>query len=163
MTNLLNFIQFDYYMFVYMSFKTLSWNVYPMFYGKISTHLTSDNVKKALEMENALIVNSSLVESLLELRLAEYLSNSSFRQKTNLAKKFKYEFLLWLTGKRDIRSAMSVAINHPSREFMLFYFGKGKSGLNLLMKKLQAKKLPDQLTHDFNPIRLEKISVSRVL
>ncbi|MEM3075738.1 MAG: hypothetical protein QW590_02855, partial [Candidatus Bilamarchaeaceae archaeon] len=59
--------------------------------------------------EGIIAVRSDFARSKEEFYLAYLLAKLAFKNKKNIAKKFKYEFLLWLTGKRDIRSALAVS------------------------------------------------------
>ena len=56
---------------------------------------------------NAVLINTDLVHSTKEIELAKYLTNRSFERKDNIANDPKLEFLLWLSGKNDIKSAMA--------------------------------------------------------
>ena len=59
--------------------------------------------------EDALAVSMNAARTEEETRLAQALAERSFAAGTNIEKKFKYEFLLWLTGKTDIKSALAAA------------------------------------------------------
>ncbi len=50
-------------------------------------------------------MDASFVESEEEIVLAEYLAKKSFKTKP-IAKQFRFEFLLWLAGTKDIKSAL---------------------------------------------------------
>ena len=126
-----------------------------MLYYRISTDLSVTEINKLLDDEDAIIVSLVAVTSELQLELAEHLAKSSFEQKINLANKFKYEFLLWLTGKRDIRSAMNVTLPKNTDDSLLVIFGKTRKFENINLIKIK-------LSRTFNPIALERISTSRV-
>ena len=112
-----------------------------------------------LKDEDALAIDSNFVKSELELKLAEQLTISSFKQNINIANKFKYEFLLWLSGKRDIRSAMEVTLPKSNKNMLIVVFGTNSLKIfSLLNAKVIKKKLPKT----FDPIALERISTSRV-
>ncbi|MEM2909339.1 MAG: KEOPS complex subunit Cgi121 [Candidatus Bilamarchaeaceae archaeon] len=104
--------------------------------------------------EGIIAVRSDFARSKEEFYLAYLLAKLAFKNKKNIAKKFKYEFLLWLTGKRDIRSAL--AVSEP----------KGKMCLLILFKRKKyeriGKRLPLKLRKHADPLALERISLSRV-
>jgi tRNA threonylcarbamoyladenosine modification (KEOPS) complex Cgi121 subunit len=102
--------------------------------------------------EDAIAVRSNIVKSGEEIALAYLLAELAFKNKKNIANKFKYEFLLWLTGKTDIKSALD--ISEP----------KGNECIVVAFKneKIAGKQLPLKLQKKAEPLDLEKISLSRV-
>lgn len=99
--------------------------------------------------EDAIAIRKDLVKSEEEIKLAYHLAELSFKNKKNIAKKFKYEFLLWLTGKTDIKSALT--LSSP----------KGKECIAVVFKdKISGK--PSGLKKTAEPLEIEKISLSRV-
>jgi len=108
---------------------------------------------------DALVLDPSVAESKEELELSFYLAKKSLSKKSALAKKMKYEFLLWLTGKTDIRSAMKKSTPKNANELLIMILsGKKEHVLKTLganEKKKTLKKIADQL-------RLEEISLSRI-
>lgn len=101
------------------------------------------------EQEDAVIINPEKVKSFEELELAYLLSKKSFKNKKNIAKKFKYEFLLWLSGKTDINSAIR-------------YFETSKKKKLLILFKGKIKAKPAKLKKTAEPLDLERISLSRI-
>lgn len=99
--------------------------------------------------ENAVLLDPEKVKSGEELELAHYLAKKSFKNKSNIAKKFKYEFLLWLSGKTDISSAIRYSKTSRKEKLLVVFNGE----LNLKSAKL--KKTAD-------PLDLERISLSRI-
>jgi len=100
--------------------------------------------------EDAISVRKDLVKSEEEIKLAHHLAELSFKSKKNIAKKFKYEFLLWLTGKTDIKSALRIS-EPKQKECIAVVFGdstvKGKA---------------HNLKRTAEPLDIEKISLSRI-
>ncbi len=130
-----------------------------MICAEISSDLSMNETNAILKDEDALAIDSNFVKSELELKLAEQLTISSFKQNINIANKFKYEFLLWLSGKRDIRSAMEVTLPKSNKNMLIVVFGTNSLKIfSLLNAKVIKKKLPKT----FDPIALERISTSRV-
>jgi tRNA threonylcarbamoyladenosine modification (KEOPS) complex Cgi121 subunit len=85
-----------------------------------------------------------------EIELAYHLAKKSFAGKKNIARKFKYEFLLWLSGTRDIKNAMKKTAPEKGKPFLLIVFSGQMKG-----EKPALKKTAD-------PLRLERISLSRI-
>jgi tRNA threonylcarbamoyladenosine modification (KEOPS) complex Cgi121 subunit len=111
--------------------------------------------------EGALVVGTGAVRSLEELQLAHYLAERSLEKKTNVANKLKFEFLLWLTGKTDIRSAIAAAAPETGGNALVVVFS-GR-GTDALVKKLEALGAVDaHLDKDAQPLALERISLSRL-
>ena len=117
-----------------------------------------DALLKKIQGSDVLLVDPSCVESKEQLELAYYLANKSFEQKTNIARDFKLEFLLWLTGKRDIRSAMEAAKPKNSMVLAIIFSGSKKK----IIDTLGAKELKLKFKKT-DPITLEKISLSRII
>ena len=93
-------------------------------------------------------INPERVHSMEELELAYLLAKEAFRKKKNIAKKFRYEFLLWLSGKTNIKSAIKWA--EPSKEALLVLFEGSR--------KLKPAKLEKRA----EPLEIERISLSRI-
>jgi tRNA threonylcarbamoyladenosine modification (KEOPS) complex Cgi121 subunit len=99
--------------------------------------------------EDAVLINPEKVKSMEELELAYLLAKKSFKNKRNIAKQFKYEFLLWLSGKTDIKSALEY-FKTPKKQKLLVLF---KGGMKLKQAKLEKTA---------EPLDLERISLSRI-
>jgi len=99
--------------------------------------------------EDAIAIRKDLVDSEEEIMLAYHLAELSFKNKNNIARKFKYEFLLWLTGKTDIKSAL--AVSEPKGECIAVIFGDSK-----------IKGKTSGLEKTAKPLDIEKISLSRI-
>ncbi len=112
-----------------------------------------DELKKLEENNDVLLINSSIAQSEEEILLAWALAEKAFREKTNIARKFRYEFLLWLTGKRDIRRA--VEFSRPKgKEVIIVDFSHDKK----ILKSFRGKKMRKTAT----PLELERISLGRL-
>ena len=101
-------------------------------------------VGKGEEDDNSVIISSAF--SLEELKLAYHLADNAFRKKKNLAKKMKLEFLLWLTGTRDIRNALK----------------KSKGDCLLILDGPEITENEPGFKERAEPEKLEKISLSRL-
>src|SRR3989338_7777466 len=107
---------------------------------KISSKLPLGGIFKSISAYSAVVVNPFLCKSRQQILIAEHLAKSSFRKKTNIARDFKLEFLLWLTGKRDIKSAMQAA-NPKGKEMFLILFNRNEKLKSRIINELTAKEL----------------------
>lgn len=124
--------------------------------------------------DGAVAIRPDAAETSEGLELAYYLAERAFAKKTSIAKKLKYEFLLWLAGKTDIRSAMeATAPGKDGGDFLVVVFsgrgagssGRGSAGADEdgLMKKLVALGAKEaKLKKNASPLALERISLSRL-
>jgi hypothetical protein len=83
--------------------------------------------------------------SLEEVELAGYLTDKAFVEKKNIARERKLEFLLWLSGKRDIRSAIEAT-----------------KGITVEITGGKITIRPEPKMKKADPLALERISLSRV-
>lgn len=113
-----------------------------------------DKISKLLDETDSVAINPSFVYSLEQLKLANHLAEKSFKNKNNISKHLRYEFLLWLSSKRDISSAFSTTMSSGC-DYLVICFGK-KTPIFGTKKALTLKK-------EANPLDLEKISLSRLL
>lgn len=122
-------------------------NYYPFSFLCMKAYLFSGGENEI--PEEAVLVNPEKVKSTEELELAYLLAKKSFENKKNTAKKFKYEFLLWLSGKTDIKSALN-------------YFKTSKKQNILILFRGTMKLKPAKLEKTAEPLDLERISLSRI-
>ncbi len=104
------------------------------------------------ETEDAIAIRPDAVQSMEEIELAYHLAQEAFRKKRNIAKKLRYEFLLWLSGTRDIKNAMRRT--KPGKEFLLIVFSEES------IEALGGKEA--KLKRKGEPLALERISLSRI-
>lgn len=121
----------------------------------VTSKLDQTTIQKRLEQIDAIAIRTGLIKSLEEFKLAEHLAVNSFKNKKNIANKFKYEFLLWLTGKRDIRSAIEET-KPDKREFVVVMFSRDN------LACIEAKKSNLKIEKDADPLSLERVSLSRL-
>lgn len=107
-------------------------------------------VKYSEEPKDGVMVRKDAVGSSEEIELAFHLAQWSFRKKKNIAKNLNYEFLLWLSGTRDIKNAIKKTAPQKGDECLLIDFSGKEKG-----KKTELRKKAD-------PLRLERISLSRI-
>jgi tRNA threonylcarbamoyladenosine modification (KEOPS) complex Cgi121 subunit len=111
--------------------------------------------------EGAVAIGTGSARSLEELQLALHLAERSFGNRTNVAKKLKFEFLLWLTGRTDIRSAMEIAAPEAGGEILAVIFsGRGSGALAKKFRAMGARNA--KLEKNAQPLALERISLSRL-
>ena len=124
----------------------------------LRTGLSGKKLEDALICFDAILVERTLVHSMEEIRLAEHLAKRSFEKKKNIAKKMKYEFLLWLAGKTDLASAFRIAKPKGEEAVLIVFSGDAKE----ILAALDAEEINLDLEERANPLELERISLSRV-
>jgi len=131
---------------------------------RVSSAMKPERLKAALEGLDAVAIMPVAVESVEELGLAHHLAKSAFGKKTNIARSLRVEFLLWLSGKTDIRSAILETVprerGNGENEFFVAVFSDADD--ETVCRKLDAKRLPLSLKKEGGPLALERISLSRV-
>lgn len=130
-----------------------------MLVAQIRTKEPWNGVIKKCDSLPVLLFDPSLVESYEELSLAYALAQKSFEAKENIAQQFKYEVLLWLTGKRDIKNALKVSLPR-GREALLMIFDDEKKKI---LESPGVEEIALHLKKEADPLRLERISLSRIL
>ena len=129
-----------------------------MIIAHASSPLSWPEIEDMLKASDTLALNPKVVHSLGPLELAYQLAEKSFKNKKNLAKQFKFEFLLWLSGTRDIQNALQKLGAKNPNEMLLVIFEKNNS----IIKKLKAKKKKLALKKQATWQELEKIALSRI-
>lgn len=132
-----------------------------MRFFRLYSELDAKHLCNALDELDAIAIRKDFVKSSEELRLASYLAEKAIKNKKNIGKQLRYEFLLYLAGKTDIKSAMKLTTpSSDEREILLVVFSNAnESGIK---KQLKAKSLKLNLAKDADPLDLERISISRV-
>ena len=125
-----------------------------------SSSLSREELLSLAEKTGTLLLNPEKINSDEELLLAERLANDSMREKRALAKKMETEFLLWLSGKKDISSALKEYGFRSPENILLISFSKKKQELTRLFS-LKEKKM--QIRKKSTPEEIERISLSRTL
>jgi tRNA threonylcarbamoyladenosine modification (KEOPS) complex Cgi121 subunit len=131
-----------------------------MMVQRISVNAPKNQIIDAATSNGVLLLNPKNVDSLQSLRLAHHLANSTFEQKTNIASKFHLEFLLWLSGKKDIRSALDGMLFDAGRDIIAVCFDA--EAFDKFMKETGAKALALKLKENSDAMELERISLSRI-
>ncbi|MBI5051162.1 hypothetical protein HZC08_00215 [Candidatus Micrarchaeota archaeon] len=130
-----------------------------MFIARISSELPSNELLALAKENPSLLLNPNKIDSIQCIKLSEYLTINSFKNKTNIAKSFELEFLLWLSGKMDIRRAFEL-LSFTSNRSILIISSRGNK--KSLLKLLNAKELKLNLNETSGPLLLEAISLSRI-
>lgn len=128
-----------------------------MIIAKIKTSMILEELIEKMEAIDGVLVNPEKIRSLEEIKLAEYLTEKAFKTKRNIVKKTKYEFLLWLTGKTDLKSAFK-EINPNKKKMILIIFSGNKKEV---LKKLNAQEIKLSLNKNATALNLERITLSR--
>lgn len=109
---------------------------------------------------DAVAVRIGAAGSLEEFELASHLAGRAFGKKSNIANRPAYEFMLWLAGKTDIRSAMEeLSPKEGENEFFVVVFSGREKGE--VLRELGAGELPLGLPQRGEALALERISLSR--
>lgn len=131
---------------------------------RVRSALQGEGLKGALEMLDAVAVRPDAVQSVEEFSLAHHLAKRAFEKKANIARSLRVEFLLWLSGKTDIRSAVLETAPEErgggEQDFFIVVFSD--AGDARACTELSAKVRPLGLKKDGEPLALERISLSRV-
>jgi len=123
----------------------------------IETETAGKTLHAALDKLDAVAVKDGM--TIEEFELANHLAKRAFENRTNIARIYRYEFLLWLSGKRDIKSAMKET--EPSEiRFVVAVFSD--SGEKEVLSALGAKRVENKIISKAEPLALERISLSRV-
>lgn len=110
--------------------------------------------KGMLDEADGIAIRPDCVKSQEEIELAHHLAWKAIESGKNIARKMKYEFLLFVSGTRDIRNAIKKTKVDEGEEFLLVLFsGDVPAGMEML--KLSLRK-------DAMPLDLERISLSRI-
>jgi len=126
----------------------------------LRTGMSGKKLEDSIIGFDAILVERTLARSLEEILLAEHLAKRSFEKKKNIAKKMKYEFLLWFTGKTDLASAFRIAKPKGEEMVLIVFSGDKKEILKALNAKLETGN--PKLETQSDPLDLERISLSRV-
>jgi tRNA threonylcarbamoyladenosine modification (KEOPS) complex Cgi121 subunit len=124
-------------------------------------------LRRAME-KKIVLLNPGKAGSLAELELAHVLAKKSIGDGTAISKNMEIEFVLWLSGKKDIRRAFEeIGWNGKSGgEFIAVSFGMGKKELLAEMemkeKKLGLKEKRLGLKKEAGWEAIEKISLGRI-
>jgi tRNA threonylcarbamoyladenosine modification (KEOPS) complex Cgi121 subunit len=124
----------------------------------IECNLSGKQLEDALLDYEAVVVDPGGVKSTEEIMLANHLMRKAFSQKKNIARKGKYEFLLWLSGKSDLKSAFKL-LNPKGKKMILIVFS---GDIEEIKKSLGAKEIKMKLKEKGDPLDLERISLSRI-
>jgi len=120
-----------------------------MLIKRISSKMKKQELERISAENNIILLDPKKVKSIEELKLAEHLAKG---QSKKIANKFPLEFLLWLSGKKDIKSAMKMMFEKNSDFIAVYFSDEIKLGK---VKKLKLKKKAE-------PSALERISLSRI-
>lgn len=127
---------------------------------RLRSGLGQEALRKALDGLDAAAIRVGMAESVEEFELAAHLAKSAFLKKTNIARSMRMEFLLWLSGKTDIRSAVKATEPEGGAgEFIVAIFSN--VDVDAACRRLGARKLPNDLKERGGPLALERISLSR--
>ena len=125
---------------------------------RLSSELGREQINLICKARGWLAFPPSLASSEEELRLASVLAEKSVSSKTSIAHSLQFEFLLWLSGEREIRKALLKTEFSPN-DFFLACFGDGCALVPLV---LEAKSKPLGLAKKASALEIERISLGRL-
>lgn len=131
-----------------------------MFVVRVSSSLCKNALLVIAAKYELLLLRPSAASSKKEIELAFYLANKSFGTSASIAKKFHFEFLLWLSGCKDIRKAFAETTFTDEKNILVISFGSGTK--KQIIDSLSAKEKKLLFSDKFEPLELERISLSRV-
>lgn len=126
---------------------------------KLSSALSEQEIMNKTKKFNVLVVSPKVVRSQDQIKLALFLAKKSFSNKTNIAKTFELEFLLWLFGERNISTALKK--NKFSSENFIAIIRDTDLAKKTILRELCAKQKPFLLRRRASALELERISLSR--
>jgi len=129
---------------------------------RISSSESTDVLTARAVASKALFIDPAKVQSVQALELSDYLAKKAFQKKKNIAQKFHLEFLLWLSGRKDITSALREMSFTDHNDILVLFFGT-KTDAKKLLKQISAVEKPIGLNKTADAIELEKIALGRIL
>ncbi len=126
---------------------------------RLSSPLSKNEIIGKSKRSGFMPLSPKLADSIEQFELAFLLAKKAFRNRTNIAKTLGLEFLLWLSGERDLRSAFAKNDFEPE-DFLLVSFGKTDKAMGFRL--FCAGEKPLSLKRSAGALELEKISLSRL-
>ena len=103
-----------------------------------STFSLKELIEAASKFDDAQIFDSDSIASEKQLRLAFFHARESFKEKSNLAKSFKMEFLLRAAATRQIKVAIErCGVKNPSKVILAVW----KGDENKVLPELKAQEV----------------------
>lgn len=123
------------------------------------SRLPAEELLRRAKGTGVLLLNPRMVESVEELELAHALAKKSIGEGTAISKNMEIEFVLWLSGKKDIRRAFEEIGFNAGKEFIAVSFGMEKKEL-IVELEMKEKKLGLEKKAGWEAV--ERISLSRI-
>ncbi|MEW6721824.1 MAG: KEOPS complex subunit Cgi121 [Candidatus Micrarchaeota archaeon] len=130
-----------------------------MKFMRVRSGLDPKGIPAALDRLEAVALGKGIAASEEEITLAAHLARKAFSQKKNIARQMRFEFLLWLCGKTDLRGAMEAGAPRGDEFFVVAFSDADEEAV---LRALKAEKLPLGLKKEGEPLALERISLSRI-
>jgi len=108
--------------------------------------------------KKVILLDAGKIKTVEELELAHELAKKSLEEGTAISKNLGIEFVLWLSGKKDIRRAFE-EVGWKKGEFTAVSFGVGKKEL---VAELEIKEKKLGLKKEAGWEAVERISLSRI-
>lgn len=124
------------------------------------SRLPAEELLRRAMRKKILLLDAGKVGSAEELELAHELAERSIADGTAISKNPGIEFVLWLSGKKDIRRAFEEVGFRGGREFIAVSFGIGKKEL---VAELGMKEKRLGLKGRAGWEAVERISLSRII
>ncbi len=126
-----------------------------------SSILIREELEKRAKGAQILLLNPKKITSEEELLLAERLTKDSINEKRSLAKKEEMEFLLWISAKTNILSALKEYGFKSPKELLIISFQKGRAKAQLT-KEFKLTETKPEFKKSATAQEIERISLSRV-
>ncbi|MGV8176778.1 MAG: hypothetical protein ACP5NX_03195 [Candidatus Bilamarchaeaceae archaeon] len=125
----------------------------------ISSSLGRDELLARAKGLDVLMLDPKVLRSKESAVLAEELAGRSFANGSNISDQKRFEFLLWLSGRKDVSSAISETSFHSSSDILLVIFSGKRSRI---LHGLCASERPLNLGGCADAAEIERMSLSRV-
>jgi len=120
--------------------------------------LAAEELLRRAMRKKVILLDSGKIKTVEELELAHELAKKSLEEGTAISKNLGIEFVLWLSGKKDIRRAFE-EVGWKTGEFTAVSFGVGKKEL---VAELELKEKRLGLKKEAGWEAVERISLSRI-
>lgn len=126
-----------------------------------ASSLSKEELENKSKGAGILILNPKKINAQEELSLAQILAKNATKERRNLAKKEEVEFLLYLSAKTNIQSALKEYAFKNPKELLLVSLQKNKTKTQL-SKEFKITESKPKFKKNATPNQIERISLSRL-
>ncbi|MFA5412491.1 MAG: KEOPS complex subunit Cgi121 [Candidatus Micrarchaeia archaeon] len=123
------------------------------------SRLGAEELLRRAKGKRVVLLDAGKIDSVEELELAHALAKKSLGDGTAISKNLGIEFVLWLSGKKDIRRAFEEIGYRKGKDLIAVSFGMGKKEL---IAELEMKEKKLGLEKEAGWEAVERISLGRV-